>query len=158
VTADGKWIAVSGSTPKMAERFLQGYSLDHMLDDERFATNEGRVKHADELDNAIRDAIGTRTFSANMEIIEKNKLTAHPVQTIEDIEQDAHWQARRLTLEVGQKGSAVRMHNVVPRLSETPGDIRWPGGDLGQHNEEVYCGELKMTSADLNALRDRGVI
>jgi crotonobetainyl-CoA:carnitine CoA-transferase CaiB-like acyl-CoA transferase len=157
-TVDGQWIAVSGSTPKMAERFLEGYGLYHLLDDERFASNEARVRHAEELDAAIRDAIGTRTLSANLEIIQKNKLTAHPVQTIADIENDAHWQARQLTLDVGQNGRAVRMHNVVPRLSATPGEIRWPGGDLGEHNEDIYCGELQMTSGDLDALRSRGVI
>src|SRR5262249_24556669 len=85
MTADGKWIAVSGSTPKMAERFLEGYGLAHMLDDERFSTNEARVRHAGDLDNAIREAIGARTLSTNMKIIEKHQLTAHPVQTIADI-------------------------------------------------------------------------
>jgi crotonobetainyl-CoA:carnitine CoA-transferase CaiB-like acyl-CoA transferase len=93
-----------------------------------------------------------------MEIIKSNKLTAHPVQTIADIERDEHWQARRLTLDVGQNGRTVRMHNVVPRLSETPGEIKWPGGDLGEHNNEIYCGEFHMTSAELDALRSRGVI
>jgi len=157
-TADGHWLAVSASTPKMAERFMKGYGLEPMLADERFATNEARVQHAEQLDAAIRDAIGTRTLDGNMEIIKKNKLTAHPVQTIADIERDEHWRARGLTLDVGRNGEAVRMHNVVPRLSETPGEIKWPGGDLGEHNEEIYCGELHMTSADLDSLRSRGVI
>jgi formyl-CoA transferase len=157
-TADGHWIAVSASTPKMAERFLQGYGLAHMLADERFATNEARVLHAGQLDAAIRDAIGERTLAANIEVIERHKLTANAVQTIADIERDAHWQARRLTVEAGEKGRSVRMHNVVPRLSETPGEIRWPGGDPGQHNKEIYCGELNMTSGDLDSLQSRGVI
>jgi crotonobetainyl-CoA:carnitine CoA-transferase CaiB-like acyl-CoA transferase len=117
-----------------------------------------RARYSEELDSAIRDAIGTRTLSANMEIIDKNKLTAHPVQTIAQIENDAHWIARQLTLEVGQNGRAIRMHNVVPKMSATPGEIRWPGGELGEHNEEIYCGELHLTSGDLDALRSRGII
>jgi len=157
-TTDGHWIAVSGSTQKMAEKFLEGYGLRDLLDDPRFGTNEARVKHAVELDAAIRDAIGSRTLAKNMEIIEENKLTAHPVQTIADIEADVHWQARQLTVEVGQNGRAVRMHNVIPRLSATPGEIRWPGGDLGQHNEEIYCRELEMSPAEFNTLQSRGVI
>jgi len=157
-TADGHWLAVSASTPKMAERFMKGYGLERMLDDERFATNEARVQNAEELDAAIRDAIGVRTFSENMEIVTSNKLTAHPVQTIADIERDEHWRARQLTLDVGPNGHAVRMYNVVPRLSETPGEIKWPGGDLGEHNEEIYGGELHLTSGDLDSLRSRGII
>jgi crotonobetainyl-CoA:carnitine CoA-transferase CaiB-like acyl-CoA transferase len=157
-TSDGHWLAVSASTPTMAERFMKGYGLEFMLADERFATNEARVEHAEELDSAIRDAIGMRTLAGNMEIIKRNKLTAHPVQTIADIERDEHWRERGLMLDIGQNGHAVRMHNVVPRLSETPGKIQWPGGDLGEHNEEIYCGELHMTSGDLDSLRSRGVI
>ena len=157
-TTDGQWIAVSGSTPKMAERFLEGYGLGDLLDDPRFATNEARVRNSEELDAAIRDAIGKRTLADNMVIIEKNKLTAHPVQTIADIENDAHWQERQLTVEVGLNGRAVRMHNVIPHLSATPGQIRWPGGKLGEHNEEIYCGEMHMTRGDLDALQSRGII
>jgi formyl-CoA transferase len=157
-TADGHWLAVSASTPMMAERFMKGYGLEAMLADERFATNEARVQHAEELDAAIREAMGTRTLAGNVEVIKRNKLTAHPVQTIADIEQDEHWRARRLTVDAGKNGNAVRMHNVVPHLSETPGEIRWPGGDLGEHNEEIYCGELHLTGGDLDSLRSRGVI
>jgi crotonobetainyl-CoA:carnitine CoA-transferase CaiB-like acyl-CoA transferase len=157
-TSDEHWIAVSGSTPKMAERFLESYGLADLLDDPRFATNEGRVRHAEELDAAIRDAMGTRTLAENLKVIEENKLTAHPVQTIADIERDPHWQARQLTVEVGQNGNAVRMHNVIPRLSETPGEIRWPGGDLGAHNKDVYCGELGVSSSELERLKGVGVI
>jgi crotonobetainyl-CoA:carnitine CoA-transferase CaiB-like acyl-CoA transferase len=157
-TSDGHWIAVSGSTPKMAERFLEVYGLAELLDDPRFANNEARVRHAEELDVAIREAMGARTLEENLAVIEENQLTAHPVQTIADIERDPHWQARQLTVEVGQNGGAVRMHNVIPRLSATPGEIRWPGGTLGEHNEDIYCGELEMSSPDFQRLRNAGVI
>ena len=60
------------------------------------------------------------------------------MQTIADIESHPHWQARGLTLDVPNGSGGVRMHNVVPRLSETPGEIRWAGGDLGQDNHAVY--------------------
>jgi formyl-CoA transferase len=157
-TADGHWIAVSGSTPKMAERFLEGYGLAELLDDPRFANNEARVRHAEELDAAIRKAMGARTLEENLAVIEKNKLTAHPVQTIADIERDPHWRARQLTVEVGQNGGAVRMHNVIPRLSATPGEIRWPGGTLGEHNKDIYCDELQMSSSELEHLQSIGVV
>jgi len=157
-TKDGHWIAVSASTPKMAERFLEAYGLGDLLRDPRFATNEGRVSHAEQLDSAICDAVGARSLAANQAIIDKNNLTAHPVQTIADIEADAHWKNLHLTVDVGEDGDTVRMHNVIPHLSATPGEIRWPGGQLGQHNEEIYCNELQMSRSDLDSLRSRGVI
>lgn len=156
-TSDDQWIAVSGSTPKMAERFLHAYGLDAILDDPRFSTNEARVAHAEELDAAVRDAVQTRTLAENVAIIEANRLTAAPVQTVAAIERDVHWRARELTVAVPAAGSSVRMHNVVPRLSATPGQIRWAGGELGQDNAVVW-GELGLTPADLQRLADRGVI
>src|SRR5436190_19104919 len=156
-TKDGRWIAVSGSTQKMAERFLRAYGLDVLLDDERFATNEARVVHGLELDKAVCDAIGGRTLAENLAIIEEHKLTAGPVHTVADIELDPHWRARQLTIDVPDNGRPVRMHNVVPRLSATPGDIRWTGGALGQDNQRVYH-ELGVACDEIARLSSAGVI
>jgi crotonobetainyl-CoA:carnitine CoA-transferase CaiB-like acyl-CoA transferase len=156
-TADGGWIAVSGSTPKMAERFLRSYGLDQLLDDPRFATNAARVEHARALDDAVAGAIAARTLADNVAIIEANQLTAIPVQTIAEIEAHPHWQARGLTLDVPNGTRSVRMHDVVPRMSATPGEIQWAGGELGQDNHAVYGG-LGLSCEDQQRLRARGVI
>src|SRR5947208_2284059 len=94
-TSDGGWIAVSGSTQKMAERFLCAYGLDAMLADARFATNEARVVHGLELDAAICDAIGARTLAENLAIIDGHHLTAGPVHPGADIAQAPHRRARQ---------------------------------------------------------------
>ena len=105
-----------------------------LLDDPRFSTNEARVQHAGELDEAIAGAIAARTLDENLAIIDDNHLTAVPVQTVADIERDWHWQPRDLIVNVQNGDGPVRMHNVFPRLSATPGEIRWTGGALGQDN------------------------
>ena len=157
-TSDDRWMAVSGSTPKMAERFLRSYGLADLLNDPRFATNQARVEHATELDQVIERVIASKTLAENLAIVEANALTAAPVQTIADIERDPHWRARQLTIPVPDAdGGTVRMHNVFPAFSQTPGRIRWPGGALGQDNAAVF-GELGLTAADLDALRNAGVI
>jgi formyl-CoA transferase len=157
-TSDERWIAVSGSTPKMAERFLRAYGLDAMLDDPRFATNEARVRHATFVDEVIAAAIGARTLNENESIIAAHGLTAVRVQTVADIEQDPHWRARDLTVDIEAAGGRVRMHDVVPKLSETPGRIDWAGGELGQDNALVYGRELGLSSDDLTRLHEAGVI
>jgi len=156
-TKDGGWIAVSGSTQKMAERFLSAYGLEAMLADPRFASNEARVRHGVELDAAIADAIAARTLGENVAIIDGHKLTAGPVYTVADIEQDPHWRARQLTLDIPDNGRPVRMHNVVPRLSATPGEIQWAGGALGQDNQRVYH-ELGVSCDEQTQLASAGVI
>lgn len=156
-TRDGNWLAVSGSTPKMAERFLESYGLEHLLEDPRFATNEARVRHAREVDEAVAEAIASRTLAENMAIVEANGLTAAPVQTVAEIERDPHWTERELVVDVPDETSSVRMHNVVPKLSETPGAIRRPGAALGADNDAFYR-EIGLSAAELERLRDDGVI
>lgn len=156
-TSDDRWIAVSGSTPKMAERFLRAYGLEAMLDDPRFASNEARVVHGRELDAAIATAIGARTLQQNLAIVDEHQLTAGPVQTIADIERDPHWWARHLTVDISDNGRSIRMHDVVPRLSGTPGEIRWTGGALGQDNQAVYE-ELGVSRDEQTQFVSAGVI
>ena len=156
-TSDGGWIAVSGSTPKMAERFLRAYGLEAMLADPRFTDNEARVINGRELDAAITAAISARTLAQNVAIIDEHKLTAGPVSTAADIDRDPHWRARPLTVDVPDHGGSVRMHNVVPRLSATPGDIQWAGGALGQDNQTVFH-ELGVSCDELQQLASAGVI
>jgi formyl-CoA transferase len=142
----------------MAERFLVSYGLGDLLADERFATNEARVNNGLELDAAIASAIASRTLDENREIINRNALTAHAVQTVADIERDPQWQSRQLLLDVPNGSGTVRMHNVVPRLSATPGEITSVGGALGEHNRDVYAGELGLERDDIVALEAAGVI
>jgi crotonobetainyl-CoA:carnitine CoA-transferase CaiB-like acyl-CoA transferase len=156
-TSDSEWIAVSASTPKMAERFLRSYGLGHLLEDPRFATNAARVVHAEELDDEISAAIGARTLADNLAVIDANHLTAVQVQTVADIEQHRHWQFRQLTLDVPRGATSIRMHNVTPRLSESPGRIRWPGGEMGRDNADVFR-ELGLSQDDLERLRQSGAI
>jgi crotonobetainyl-CoA:carnitine CoA-transferase CaiB-like acyl-CoA transferase len=157
-TRDGAWIAVSGSTPKMAERFLTAYGLEALLSDPRFATNEARVRHADELNRVVGEAIGARTKAENEAIIAARSLTATPVQTIADILTDPHWRARGLTVNVPGPEGEVAMHAVVPRMSGTPGVVRRVGGALGQDNGPFFTRELGLGDDDLARLEGMAVI
>ncbi len=158
-TGDNNWVAVSASTPKMAERFLEGFELGHLLKDPRFATIEQRVKNVDELDRMISEAFAKRTIDEVKEIIKKFDLTAMPVQTMREIDADPHWQARQLTVEVEDDAGKIRVHNVFPRFTGTPCDVRWPGRpNIGYDNQAVFCGELGLSKEELDKLSAAGVV
>ena len=157
-TKDGRYVAVSGSTPKMAERFLVAYQLDHLLQDERFSSNEARVRNSLALDAHIASAIASRTLEENLRVVNDNALTAIAVQTVADIEQDEHWRSRGLLVDVPNGTSTVRMHTVVPRMSETPGEIRSAGGALGADNDAIYGEDLGLSCERQEALRRDGII
>ena len=158
VTSDGAWLAVSASTPTMAERFLRAYGLGALLDDPRFATNEARVRHTAELDALVAAQIGARSLAENEALIEREALTAIAVGTIADIEADPHWRARELTLDVADEEGTTRMHRPVPRLLGTPGAIRWGGRARGADNAAIYGDELGLSDDDLERLHAEGVI
>jgi crotonobetainyl-CoA:carnitine CoA-transferase CaiB-like acyl-CoA transferase len=141
----------------MAERFLRSYGLDHLRADPRFASNSARVTHSSELDAEVARAIGARTLAENIAIAETNELTACAVQTVADVERHPHWQARGLAVDVPDNGGWVRMQSVVPRLSHSPGEICWAGGDIGQDNEAVYTA-LGLSGDEQQQLRANGVI
>jgi crotonobetainyl-CoA:carnitine CoA-transferase CaiB-like acyl-CoA transferase len=157
-TQDGHWLSISASTPVMASRFLKAYGLEFLLDDPRYSTNEDRVKNQDALDEYIIEAVSSKSLKENLRIIEENNITAVQVQSIADIEKNLHWQARNLILEVSDDQGSLKMQNVFPYLSATPGEIRWPGKSLGADNLTVYCEELGLSTEEYARLEADGVI
>ncbi len=85
-------------------------------------------------------------------------MPVSPVNSIADIFEDPHYQAREMLVEVDHpKLGTLRVPGVTPKFSETPGAVRSPGPDLGQHNAEIFA-EIGLTEDDLGALAEKGVI
>lgn len=157
-TRDGRWVALSASTPASAAALFAGLGLGHLLDDPRFATNDARVAHNDLVDAALAEAIGQRTLDEMQQLFESADLTAAPVYDIADITKDPHVIARKFLVDVPDPElGAVRMTAPTPRLAESPAAIEWPGPPLGAHNREVYA-EVGIDDDQLEALRRDGVV
>ena len=128
-----------------------------MIDDPRFRTNTDRVRNIDACDGAVAEFIAARTLEENMAIFEAAEVTATPVYDIDQLLDDPHVQARGVLVEApdAEAGSVV-MHNVVPRLSDTPGRLRLPAPALGEHTREVL-GAIGWDAARVAALEAAGV-
>ena len=167
-TNDGAWIAISASTPTMAAQFFRALGRADLLDDERFATNESRLRHVDEVDRVVGEEIGRYDLPDLLARFEEHGVGAAPVYDIAQLLADPHVQARGMVVDVpdrvdpassaGPAGRPTPMHAVIPRMDRTPGEIRWPGPALGAHNEEVYGGELALAAAERHRLHAAGVI
>ena len=73
--------------------------------------------------------------------------------------EDAHYQAREAIIDVPhEEWGDLKMQNVVPKLSGTPGGVKWPGAKLGQHNGDVYRGLLDMSADEIAQLKDKKII
>jgi len=157
-TRDGKWVALSASTPASARTLLDALGLASMLDDPRFATNDARVRHNDLVDRALAEAIGTRTLDDMRALFESRDLTACAVYDIADITKDPHVIARGVLIDVPDPAlGAVRMTAPTPRLASTPAEVRWVGPPLGAHNRDVYSA-LGVSDAELEHLRRDGIV
>jgi len=157
-TRDGHYIAMSGSTQGMAERIFRTIGRADMITDPRFATNSERVKRRDQVDAAVGGWIGARSRAEVLEIFGAANITASPIYDIADICDDAHFRERGVFVnlpdpELGQ----VAMHDIVPRLSETPGAIRLPAPALGAHSHEVLI-EAGLTKRECDELSTAGIV
>lgn len=157
-TGDGRFIAISASIQQMAERVFRAIGKPEMIDDPRFRTNTDRVRNIDECDAAVADFIKARSLADNMAIFEAAEVTAIPVYEIDQLIDDPHVQARGVLVEApDDEAGSVLMHNIIPRLSETPGRLRSAAPTLGQHNTEILA-SLGCDAARMAELAAAGVI
>ncbi len=157
-TRDGRWIAISGSIQTMAERLLRTIGRADMIDDPRFATNTARVANVEATEAPIAAFIAERDFADVMAIFERDEITAAPVYDIDQLIADPHVVERDVILELPDADmGGVMMHNVVPRLSATPGALRLPAPRLGEHTRDILV-SLGCDTARIEAMAARGAI
>lgn len=155
---DGKYVGLSASTQKMAERTFRAIGRADLVDDPRYRTNADRVKRAEELDAIIGAFVAGRTQAENVEFFEKAEVTIGPIYDIAQILEDPHVIEREVLADYPDpEMGRFPMHPVVPRLSRTPGSIRTPAPRLGQHNEEVLT-SIGIKASEIKNLKAKGVL
>jgi len=157
-TSDGRFVAISASIQVMAERLFRAIGRPDMIDDPRFRTNTDRVRNIDACDGIVAAWIAQRTLADAMAVFEAAEVTATPIYEIDQLLDDPHVQARGVLVEApDDEAGSVLMHNVIPRLSETPGRLRAAAPVLGQHTRSVLE-SIGYDAARLEALKAEGVI
>ncbi|MET0725895.1 MAG: CoA transferase [Leifsonia sp.] len=157
-TADGDWVAVSTSSQSIAERVMELVGRPDVLAEPWFGSGHSRAEHADELDAAVSDWIAARPTSEVIGGFERAQAAIAQVYDVRGILADPQYRAIGTvqTVQDDELG-AIRMQNVLFRLSETPGAIRWAGRPHGRDTDEVL-GEVGVTREQLDELRARGVV
>jgi crotonobetainyl-CoA:carnitine CoA-transferase CaiB-like acyl-CoA transferase len=156
--SDGKFVALSASMQSMAERLFHAMGRPDLLNDPRFRTNTDRVRNNDAIDGIVADFMRARTQAECLALFDAAGVTVGPVCDAADLETHPFVEGREVLLHLPDEDMGVLpMHNIVPRLSGTPGVMRMPAPALGEHNAEIF-GSIGIDADTLETLRKDGII
>jgi crotonobetainyl-CoA:carnitine CoA-transferase CaiB-like acyl-CoA transferase len=127
--ADGRWVAVSTSAESVAGRVMEMIGFGDRADLQTF---NGRIAARDEIDARMAAFCADRPLAEVLAAFDEAQAAAAPIYDMADIATDPHYAARGSIITV----DGVPMQGLVARLSETPGEVRWPGRALGADQPE----------------------
>jgi formyl-CoA transferase len=157
--AGGEMILIGGNGDNVYARLTEVMERPDLKTDPKFVDHASRGNHQGELDAIIAEWTSRHTLDALLALLEAKGVPASRVFRAPDMLEDPQYAAREaiVTAEHPVFG-AVKMQNAFPKLSRTPGRVRWPGPDLGQHTDEVLAAKLGASDERLSQLRTKGVI
>ncbi len=149
-TRDGREVLIAGNQDSVFRRLAMAMDSPELADDSRFATHIARGERQEELDVLV--SAWTRSL-ASSEIINTLAEAGVPAGSIfqaPDMFADPHFTARDAIVDVHHPTlGTIKMQNVAPRASRTPGRVNWPGPALGAHTFEILTGLLGLTDAEI---------
>ncbi|NML31459.1 CaiB/BaiF CoA transferase family protein [Paraburkholderia antibiotica] len=157
-TEDDGYVVIAGNSDPIFRRLMHLIGRPDLADDPALAHNDGRVKQVAMLDQAITEWTAHHATDDVLAALERAEVPAGRIYSVADIVADPHYQAREMLLPAQLPGGAsVKMPGIVPKLSDTPGEVRWQGPALGEHTGSVLS-ELGFASEDIERLRREGAV
>ena len=154
LTRDGQHIVIGANADSIFRRLMQMIGRSDLAQDPSLADNAGRSKRADELDAAIGAWTGRHDAQQVLVALNEAQVPSGKIYSMADIAADAQYLARDMIRKVRlADGTPLKVPGIVPKLSETPGDIDWVGPALGEHTEAVLAahGYAREEIADLRS-------
>ncbi|MFM0470374.1 MULTISPECIES: CaiB/BaiF CoA transferase family protein [Paraburkholderia] len=157
-TEDDGYVVIAGNSDPIFRRLMQAIGRADLADDPALAHNDGRARHCAMLDEAIAAWTSHHSTSDVLAALERAEVPAGRIYSVADIVSDPHYQARDMLLQAQLPGGAsVKMPGIVPKLSDTPGEVRWQGPTLGEHTGSVLS-ELGFATEEIERLRREGAV
>jgi crotonobetainyl-CoA:carnitine CoA-transferase CaiB-like acyl-CoA transferase len=156
--ADGGHVVIGGNGDSIFRRLMLEAGREDLADDPRLSDNAGRVRHQREVDEAIAAWTATLDAASVFQRLEAASVPAGPIYSVREMADDPHYRARGMFESVDVDGRELAIPALSPKLAATPGRSDFPGGGLGAHNREIFCGLLGMDDEEMEALARAGVI
>lgn len=158
-TTDGRRLSVHAGTDRLFRRLADVMNMPELASDLRFASRAARIRNQEELYRIVGSWVAGRTADEAAETLSAAGIPVSPVMSVADLMADPHCAARGSVVTVPDpEFGDVSMIAPLPRMSATPGAVRWPGPPLGVHTEGVLGEILGLTAAEVDALRRDGVL
>jgi formyl-CoA transferase len=157
---DDLWLVIAANQDGVFRRLCEAMGRPELADDPRFATHLARGERQDELDGLIAEWAAQRDAHEIDRVLNDAGVVCGPIYTMAEIFDDPQYRARDMLVEhVDPEFGPYVGPGIVPKFSDTPGEVRWSGTwEEGSHNEEVFCGLLGLGDAELRALEEDGVV
>jgi formyl-CoA transferase len=158
-TSDGSMVLIAANQDAVFQRLTQAMGRPELSQQPEYATHGARGARQKEIDSIIGDWTLTKKCVEVLELMEEFSVPAGLIYRAPEMLEDPHFQAREAIVSVPHPDfGELKMQNVAPKLSRTPGRVRSPSPRLGQHNHDVYRGLLGMNAERYAQLQTAKVI
>ena len=158
-TSDGTFILIAANQDTVFGRLADAMGQPELAKDPRYATHIARGETQKELDDLIAEWTKTHTAEKLEELMEEFGIPSGKIYRTPEMLEDAHFRAREAIVTTKHPVfGELKMQNVAPKLSATPGGIRTPAPELGEHNDVIYKSVLNKSDDDLKSMQDRNII
>lgn len=147
---EGRYIHITAAAQSVFKRLAKAMGKPELLEDPRFATPAARSKHEDETDTLVNEWTQSLPLAELERVLDEAAVPASRIFNMQDIFSDPHYRAREMLVEPADPVlGPISMANVVPRLSRTPGAVRWAGHKIGQDTAAVLAEELGLSEKEI---------
>lgn len=157
-TKDGKYLVLSVTGDKLFNKWATKIGREDMITDPKYNNQEARQQARDEINQICADWALEHTIEECLQIL-GDDIPAAKVYNVVDILKEEQYKVRDMILSVPtEKFGTIEMQGIVPKMSDTPGEVKWAGKPLGFFNNDVFTNVLHLSAEEIEQLKNEGVI
>lgn len=157
-TKDNAFVVIAGNSDPIFKRLMHVIGREDLANRPEFEHNDGRAQQSDLLDAAIESWSRQHSIDEVLQQLEQAEVPSGRIYSVADMVNDPHFNARDMLLSTElPDGQVVKMPGIVPKLSETPGQVKWRGPELGEYTESVLK-QYGYQAEEIENLRVSGVV
>ncbi len=158
-TKDGKWVAIACTNDKMFERLSKVIGQPGLADRSKFGLKKNRLAGRNQVNGIVADWTSSYDREEVIRRCSEGDVPCGPICSIKDIfDEEQFWIRGTLMRVKDDRLGDLAVQGPMPKLSETPGEIKHLGTTGGKHNKEIFGELLGFSEAELDVLKRKGVV